>query len=49
MSDSTTQRPLPADLRLAIDTIKDYAIFLLDPDGIDLARRVMGSRHVSSP
>jgi PAS domain S-box-containing protein len=34
MSDSTVQRPLPADLHLAIDTINDYAIFLLDPDGV---------------
>ncbi|HWE22868.1 MAG TPA: PAS domain S-box protein, partial [Myxococcales bacterium] len=34
MSDSATQQPLQADLRLAIDTIKDYAIFLLDPSGI---------------
>ena len=34
MSDSKAQQPLQADLRLAIDTIRDYAIFLLDPEGV---------------
>jgi PAS domain S-box-containing protein len=34
MSDSTVRLPLQADLHLAIDTIRDYAIFLLDSGGV---------------
>ena len=47
MNGSKVQLPLPADLHLAIDAIKDYAIFLLDPEGIvrswnDGARAIKG-------